>query len=122
MAVFEGVVKVTRSPRMTRGRWSIPNRRRPPWTTVMVLCDDRPPTRTGRAFQVRWSADSRAAGKVDTERCEGHRVRVTCTPRPWSNGLGADVTRGKVECLDEVEHVLTALGSIGGEPAMTGER
>lgn len=108
MAVFEGVVSVMRTPR-TSGRWRMPDRRKPPWTTVMVLCDDRPLTRAGLAFQVRWSADSRAAGKTDAERCDGHRVRVTCTPRMFSNGLGAYVTRGRVECLDEAEHVIKAL-------------
>ena len=117
MAVFEGVVKVTRTLRTTRGRWSMPDHRRKPWTTVMVLCDDRPQTRAGMAFQVRWGAESRAAAKGDAERCEGHRVRVTCTPRPFGNGLGAHVTRGMVECLDEAEHVLTALGSVGGNRA-----
>ena len=114
MAVFEGVVKVMRTPRMTRGRWSFPDRRQPPWTTVLVLCDDRPHTRADMAFQLRWGAESRAAGKADAERCDGHRVRVTCTPKFYANGLGAHVTRAKVECLDEAEHVLKALESVGG--------
>lgn len=41
--------------------------------------------------------------------CHGHRVRITCTPVPFSNDAGVYATRAKVECLDEAEHVLTAL-------------
>lgn len=44
--------------------------------------------------------------------CDGHRIRVACTPERWSNGLGLYAARPKVECLDEAEHVLAALAAL----------
>ncbi len=61
-----------------------------------------------RGWQVRF-----ARLPADLHGCNGHRVRVVCTPRDWGNGVGTTALRPRATCLDEEEHILAALASLG---------
>lgn len=101
---FEGVFTVHRIPKPGRS----PLARRayyansPGW--IMLPTSEEHP----RGWQVRFRRTPEALLG-----CTGHRIRVTCSPRVWANGLGADAMRPLAECLDQEEHVLAALAALG---------
>lgn len=99
---YEGVLTVQRyTVRTSYGRLA---RRQPPPVGWVVL---PAPSPGGRGYMMRFKRLPLAL-----HHCHGHRVRVVCTPAPWSNGLGAYATRPVVECLDLDEHVLAALAKL----------
>lgn len=113
--VYEGHVAVFRTARTTRGRWMMPDRTKPPWTTVLVLTDER--TRAGHRWQLRFHERSRLHKElIDHEGC---RVRVRCATRPYGNGLGAHALRATFECLDADEHALAVLAGRGDKAPLS---
>lgn len=101
---YEGTLTFKRYAKPHRSRrWSAPITYYAPVGWIHYPESDEHP----RGWQVRFRQLPEAL-----HQCDGHRVRVTCTPDYWPNGLGFYATRSKVECLDEAEHVLTALASL----------
>ncbi len=77
---------------------------------VVEAAHDRTPGHY--VFLVRGSAAQRAL-----DGCDGHRARVTYTPKlngPASPPRYHRALRARVECLDPGEHVLDALAALGG--------
>lgn len=99
--VFEGELTIFRQKKS----WSWKRPTNPYYAPMYwVACTDRPSIRD-RHYLVKFHSMPRGLSRF----CHGHPVRVTCTLKPWSNGLGGWGLRPVGECLTPEEDVLHAL-------------